>query len=110
MLRAVPDILSPGSTWGGGLGTSALARAASRLVSSSSPSAPLPPRAPLAPGLLEAFTRVVGPDRISTAPSVLSQHGTDESYHTPVPPDVVSEWDHSSDRTLTFLPRVCHAL
>jgi len=38
--------------------------------------------------LLDALAAIVG-DRLSTAKSVLEQHGRDESYHAPHPPDVV---------------------
>ncbi len=38
--------------------------------------------------LIEALGAIVG-DRLSTAQSVLDQHGRDESFHTPYPPDAV---------------------
>ncbi len=38
--------------------------------------------------LIEALREVVGP-RLSTSAAVRGQHGRDESYHTPHPPDVV---------------------
>jgi len=38
--------------------------------------------------LLDALGAIVG-DRLSVAKSVLEQHGRDESYHAPHPPDVV---------------------
>ena len=38
--------------------------------------------------LIEALREVVGP-RLSTSAAVCEQHGRDESYHTPHPPDVV---------------------
>ncbi|HJO75687.1 MAG TPA: FAD-linked oxidase C-terminal domain-containing protein [Rhodospirillales bacterium] len=38
--------------------------------------------------LLDALRGIVG-DRLSTTDAVLGQHGRDETYHTPHPPDVV---------------------
>ena len=38
--------------------------------------------------LIEALREIVGP-RLSTSAAVCEQHGRDESYHTPHPPDVV---------------------
>jgi len=38
--------------------------------------------------LIEALRGIVG-DRMSTAAAVLEQHGHDESYHSPFPPDAV---------------------
>ncbi len=38
--------------------------------------------------LIEALREIVGP-RLSTSAAVREQHGRDESYHTPHPPDVV---------------------
>jgi len=38
--------------------------------------------------LIEALAAIVG-DRLSTAGAVLDQHGRDETYHTPHPPEVV---------------------
>ena len=38
---------------------------------------------------LEQLKTLLG-DRLSTAPAVLEQHGTDESYHPPHPPDAVA--------------------
>ena len=46
------------------------------------------PAAPIA-AAIEELSAWLG-DRISTAPSTLEQHGTDESHHTPVPPDAVA--------------------
>ena len=44
--------------------------------------------APLSAGTLAELTAAVS-GRLSTAPSVLTQHGTDESYHEPMPPEAV---------------------
>ena len=44
--------------------------------------------APVNDDLIEALREVVGP-RLSTSAAVCEQHGRDESYHTPHPPDVV---------------------
>ena len=44
--------------------------------------------APVNDDLIEALREIVGP-RLSTSAAVCEQHGRDESYHTPHPPDVV---------------------
>ncbi len=44
--------------------------------------------APVNDDLIEALREIVGP-RLSTSAAVREQHGRDESYHTPHPPDVV---------------------
>ena len=92
-LRSIPALISSGSILGG---LPAISSTATTLVNKaltsrfqSSSETRIQQRNPLAPGLLEALTQVVGPDRISTARAVLNQHGTDESYLTPVPPDAV---------------------
>src|SRR5579875_277811 len=46
-------------------------------------------RAPLNPALLSALRALLG-ERLSTAAAVCAQHGKDESYHTPHPPDAVA--------------------
>ena len=44
--------------------------------------------APVNDDLIEALREIVG-ERLSTSAAVCEQHGRDESYHTPHPPDVV---------------------
>ncbi|MEA2323731.1 MAG: hypothetical protein QOD81_3581 [Solirubrobacteraceae bacterium] len=41
------------------------------------------------PALTEALARALAPDRVLTGEDVRRQHGTDESFHAPAPPDVV---------------------
>jgi D-lactate dehydrogenase (cytochrome) len=41
------------------------------------------------PALNEALARALAPDRVLTGEDVRRQHGTDESFHPPAPPDVV---------------------
>lgn len=45
-------------------------------------------RARVGPDLLDELAALVG-DRLSTAAAVREQHGRDESYHSPLPPDAV---------------------
>ncbi|MGD9617575.1 MAG: FAD-binding oxidoreductase [Alphaproteobacteria bacterium] len=47
-----------------------------------------PHRVPLDPALLASLRQRLG-DRLSTSPAVREQHGRDESYHAPHPPDAV---------------------
>lgn len=44
---------------------------------------------PIAPALLEELKAIVGDQRVSTSAAVREQHGKDESYHPPIPPDAV---------------------
>jgi len=46
-------------------------------------------RVPLNPSLLASLRQLLG-DRVSTSAAVCAQHGKDESYHTPHPPDAVA--------------------
>jgi D-lactate dehydrogenase (cytochrome) len=51
--------------------------------------APILSREPCDPALFAALRTVLS-DRLSTAAAVCAQHGRDESYHTPYPPDAVA--------------------
>jgi D-lactate dehydrogenase (cytochrome) len=51
--------------------------------------APVLNREPPDPALFAALRTLLG-DRLSTAAAVCAQHGKDESYHTPYPPDAVA--------------------
>jgi D-lactate dehydrogenase (cytochrome) len=52
-------------------------------------SAPVVRRAPLDASLLTALRQLLG-NRLSTSAAVCDQHGKDESYHAPHPPDAVA--------------------
>ena len=100
--HAVPASLSTGATEPRAAGSwtpSPMPRASpfTRLFSS------LPHHlAPLSAGTLAELTAAVS-GRLSTAPSVLTQHGTDESYHEPIPPEAVR-------RLSGVLPHLRHCL
>jgi D-lactate dehydrogenase (cytochrome) len=66
--------------------------------------APAPDRAPPDPALLAELHALLG-DRLSTAAAVCAQHGKDESYHTPYPPDAVA-FAHSTDDVAAIV-RLC---
>lgn len=67
--------------------------------------APLPARtAPAA--LIDALQSLLG-ERLSTAQAVRDQHGTDESYHTPAPPDAVA-FAHSTEEVVEIV-KLCAA-
>src|SRR5712691_9652309 len=51
--------------------------------------APALRRDPIAPSLLAALRQLLG-DRLSTSAAICAQHGKDESYHQPHPPDAVA--------------------
>src|SRR5579885_2457639 len=63
-------------------------------------------RAPLNPALLSALRALLG-ERLSTAAAVCAQHGKDESYHTPHPPDAVA-FARSTEEVAALL-RLCAA-
>ncbi|KAG2498342.1 hypothetical protein HYH03_003601 [Edaphochlamys debaryana] len=54
----------------------------------SSPSTPSTPRRTASPALRARLAALL-PGRVSEARDTLVQHGTDESYHDPLPPDIV---------------------
>jgi D-lactate dehydrogenase (cytochrome) len=56
------------------------------------------------PALLAAL-RALLDDRLSTAAAVCAQHGRDESYHTPYPPDAVA-FAHSTEAVAAIV-RLC---
>lgn len=66
--------------------------------------APALDRAPPDPALLTAL-RALLDDRLSTAAAVCAQHGKDESYHTPYPPDAVA-FAHSTEEVAAIV-RLC---
>src|SRR5579884_3682044 len=61
-------------------------------------------RAPLNPALLSALRALLG-ERLSTAAAVCAQHGKDESYHTPHPPDAVA-FAHGTEEVAAIV-RLC---
>src|SRR5579875_3309490 len=62
-------------------------------------------RAPLNPALLSALRALLG-ERLSTAAAVCAQHGKDESYHTPHPPDAVA-FARSTEEVAALKGGVC---
>lgn len=62
-------------------------------------------RRALSPELLAALADAVG-GAVSTSPADLLQHGTDESYHEPQPPDVVLRPRSTED--VSAVLRLCH--
>jgi D-lactate dehydrogenase (cytochrome) len=66
--------------------------------------APALNRAPPDPALLAGLRDLLG-DRLSTAAAVCAQHGKDESYHTPHPPDAVA-FAHSTEEVAAIV-RLC---
>ena len=66
--------------------------------------APLLSRVTLDPALVEQLKALLG-DRLSTNPSILDQHGRDESYHPAVPPDAVA-FAESTDE-VSAIVRLC---
>ncbi|KAG2432981.1 hypothetical protein HXX76_008709 [Chlamydomonas incerta] len=71
--------------------------ASPQLQSTGSQQAPKPHRSPTeaaprrtaSPALRAQLVSLLGASRVTEARDALTQHGTDESYHTPLPPDVV---------------------
>ncbi len=57
------------------------------------------------PALIAELQAICGAERVSTARAVREQHGRDESYHTPAPPDVVV-FAHSTDQVAAVV-QVC---
>jgi len=58
----------------------------------------------LDPGLLDALRAMLG-DRVSTAEATCAQHGGDESFHAPHPPDAVA-FPHSTEEVAAVV-RAC---
>ena len=55
--------------------------------------------------LLDALTALLGPERVQTGADVRRQHGTDESFHAPAPPDAVV-FPHTNEEALAIV-RLC---
>ncbi|MFO1352199.1 MAG: FAD-binding protein [Gammaproteobacteria bacterium] len=56
------------------------------------------------PTLLGELRALLG-ERLSTSKAILEQHGRDESYHTPVPPDAVA-FAHSTEE-VSAIVKLC---
>ena len=47
------------------------------------------PLSSLSAEIIEGAARIVGPDNVSVSEAARLLHGRDESYHSPLPPDLV---------------------
>ncbi|HZU89532.1 MAG TPA: FAD-linked oxidase C-terminal domain-containing protein [Stellaceae bacterium] len=66
--------------------------------------APALSRTPPDPALIAALRALLG-ERLSTSAAVCAQHGKDESYHTPYPPDAVA-FAHGTEEVAAIV-RLC---
>ena len=57
--------------------------------------------------LLDELTALLGTERVQTGDDVRRQHGTDESFHPPAPPDAVV-YPHTNEEALAVV-RACRA-